>query len=320
MTQARYVGALDIGGTKILAGILDPQGQFVARKRIETLAADGVEPLIERVKAVMRDVMDEARVSVDMLAGVGCGVPGPLDSERGVVIFSPNLGWRDVPLAAMLQERLGTPVRIEDDARCAALGEARYGAARCARNAVYVTISTGIGGGVVIDGRIYRGSHGFAGEIGHTTLEANGPPCACGNNGCFESLASGTAIAARARQAVLHGDETTLARFRDEPEQLTAEQVVLAAGEGDAVATRILETVGDYIGLGLAAMASAFDPEVIVMGGGVARQGGVLLQRARASFAARALYPLGSLVRVLPAELGDDSTLWGAAALLDAES
>lgn len=317
MRQAGYVGALDIGGTKTLAGLLDPRGRLVARKRIETLAASGVEAVIERVVTVMREVMDEACVSVDLLAGIGCSVPGPLDSELGVVIFSPNLGWRDVPLVAMLQERLGAPVKIEDDARCAALGEARYGAARGARNAVYVTISTGIGGGVVIDGRIYRGSHGFAGEIGHMTLEANGPPCSCGNSGCFESLASGTAIAARARQAVLHGDETMLVRFRDEPQRLTAEQVVQAAIEGDTVATRVLETVGDYIGIGLAAVTTAFDPQMIVLGGGVVRESNLLLQRARASFAARALYPLGSLVRVLPAELGEDSALWGAAALLN---
>lgn len=317
MRQAGYVGALDIGGTKILAGMFDPRGRLVARKRIETLAASGAEQVIERVVKVMREVMDEAGVSIDLLAGVGGSVPGPLDSERGVVIFSPNLGWRDVQLVAMLEERLGAPVKIEDDARCAALGEARYGAARGARNAVYVTISTGIGGGVVIDGRIYRGSHGFAGEVGHMTLEANGPPCSCGNSGCFESLASGTAIAARARQAVLHGDETILARFRDEPERLTAEQVVLAAAAGDEVAIRILETAGDYIGIGLAAVAAAFDPEAIVLGGGVVRESGLLLQRARASFAARALYPLGSLVRVLSAELGDDSALWGAAAFMN---
>ncbi len=316
MTQARYIGALDIGGTKILAGILDPRGKLVARKRIETQATSGVEPVIERVVTVMREVMDEARVGIDMLAGIGCCVPGPLDSERGVVIFSPNLAWRDVALVAMLQERLGVPVMIDDDARCAALGEARYGAARGASNAVYITISTGVGGGVVINGCIYRGSHGCAGEVGHMTLEAGGPPCSCGNCGCFESLASGSAIAAHARQAMLHGDETTLARFRDEPAQLTAEQVVLAAREGDAVAVRIVEKAGDYIGLGLAAVAAAFDPQVIVLGGGVVRDGGLLLRRARASFAARALYPLGSLVRVLPAELGDDSALWGAAELL----
>lgn len=317
MRQAGYVGALDIGGTKILAGLLDPRGRLVARKRIETLAASGVEVVGERVVTVMREVMDEAGVSVDLLAGIGCSVPGPLDSERGEVIFSPNLGWRAVPLGAMLQERLGAPVKIEDDAHCAALGEARYGAARGTCNAVYVTISTGIGGGVVIDGRIYRGSHGFAGEVGHMTLEANGPPCSCGNSGCFESLASGTAIAARARQAVLHGDETTLVRFRDEPQRLTAEQVALAAAEGDSVATRILEITGDYVGMGLAAVAAAFDPEVIVLGGGVVRESSLLLQRARASFAARALYPLGSLVRVLPAELGEDSALWGAATLIN---
>ncbi|HEY6542876.1 MAG TPA: ROK family protein, partial [Ktedonobacteraceae bacterium] len=241
MVSAGYIGALDIGGTKMLAGLYDGEGQLVARKRIETQAAQGVSQVIARAALLLRELVREMGISPDRLTGIGCSVPGPLDSERGMVIFSPNLGWRDVPLAALLSEMLGTRVRIEDDARCAALGEARRGGARGAQNAVYVTISTGIGGGVILNGSIYRGSHGCAGEVGHMTLAADGPPCACGNMGCFESLASGTAIAAHARQAVLHGDETLLARFRAEPALLTAEQVIDAANMGDDVALRILE-------------------------------------------------------------------------------
>jgi glucokinase len=233
------------------------------------------------------------------------------------VIFSPNLAWRDVPLAALLSQASGVPVKIEDDARCAALGEARRGGARGAQNAVYVTISTGIGGGVIVNGSIYRGSHGCAGEVGHMTLDASGPPCACGNMGCFESLASGSAITARARQALLHGDETLLARFRDDPALLTSEHVIGAANMGDGVALRIVETAALYIGIGLAAVATAYDPEVIVLGGGVIRPDGMLLRRAREVFQARIISPLGSLVRVVPAELGDESALWGAAALMN---
>ena len=318
MAGTRCIGSLDIGGTKILAGILDETGELVARKRIETQASKGTADVIARSAGVLRELAQEARVSLDSLAGVGCSVPGPLDSERGIVLFSPNLAWRDVPLARLLSDALGVAVKIEDDARCAALGEARRGAARGAQNAVYVTISTGIGCGVIINGRIYRGSHGCAGEVGHMTLEANGPPCACGNVGCFESLASGSAIAARARQAVLHGDETTLARFREEPALLTAGHVIEAAEAGDAVALRIVETVAMYIGAGLAAVAGAYDPEVIVLGGGVIHPHGALMRRAHEAFRARAIPPLGSLVRIVPAALGDESALWGAAALLDA--
>ena len=317
MGNASYIGALDIGGTKILAGIIDDTGQLLARRRIETLASHGAIDVIARAALLLRELARETGITTDMLTGIGCSVPGPLDSERGVVVFSPNLAWREVPLAALLSEALDVPANIEDDARCAALGEARRGGARFARNAVYVTISTGIGGGVVINGSIYRGSHGCAGEVGHMTLAADGPPCACGNLGCFESLASGSAIAARARQAVLRGDETLLARFRDEPTLLTAEQVIDAAEKGDSVALRIVETAGMYIGIGLAAVAAAYDPEVIMLGGGVIRPDGLLLRRARETFQARVLSPLGALVRIVPAELGDESALWGAAALVN---
>ena len=317
MDHASYTGALDIGGTKMLAGIIDESGELLARRRIETLASHGVANVIARAILLMHELAQETGIATDMLTGIGCSVPGPLDSERGVVVFSPNLAWRDVPLAALLSQELCVPVKIEDDARCAALGEARRGGARFAQNAVYVTISTGIGGGVIINGSIYRGSHGCAGEVGHMTLDAHGPPCACGNMGCFESLASGSAIAARARQAVLHGDETLLARFRDEPTLLTAERVIDAAEMGDVVALRIIETAGMYTGIGLATVAAAYDPEVIVLGGGVIRPDGLLLRRARETFQARVISPLGTMVRIVPAELGDESALWGAAALMN---
>ncbi len=315
MGNASYSGALDIGGTKVLAGIVDDSGALVARRRINTQASRGAADIVARAASLLRELARESGIAADRLTGIGCSVPGPLDSERGVVIFSPNLAWRDVPLAAMLSAELGVPVKIEDDARCAALGEARRGGARGAQNAVYVTISTGIGAGIIVNGRIYRGSHGCAGEVGHITLDAAGPPCSCGNVGCFESLASGSAIAARARQAVLHGDDTLLARFRDEP--LTSEHVIDAAHRGDGVALRILETAAMYIGIGLAAVAAAYDPEVIVLGGGVIHPDGMLLRRAREVFQARVIPPLGLLVRVVPAELGDESALWGAAALLN---
>lgn len=316
MEEARYIGTLDIGGTKILAGIIDPAGRLVARQRIKTQAKRGPEDVIARAASALRELAQVARLPLSALEGVGCSVPGPLERESGVVLFSPNLGWRNVRLAELLEEHLDLPVEIEDDARCAALGEAWKGAARGASNAVYLTISTGIGSGVIINGHIYRGAHGFAGEVGHITLDAAGPPCACGNVGCFEALASGSAIAARARQAIRHGDETMLTQFASDTEQLTAEQVIEAAGSGDAVAVRIIEVVGSFLGVGLAAIASSFDPEIIVLGGGVMNRAELLLKRAQETFQARAVPPLGSLVPVIPAALGDESGLWGAATLL----
>lgn len=314
MNISRLIGALDIGGTKILAGLIDQHGELLARRRVETLATRGAEEVITRAGATLSELLREVGAEKTALRAIGCSVPGPLDSERGVVIFSPNLGWRDVPLVALLHRQFSVPVAIEDDAHCAALGEARMGAARGAQCAVYVTISTGIGSGLVIGGKLYRGAHGVAGEVGHMVLDRDGPACACGNRGCFEALASGSAIAAQAREAVMRGKETLLAQY--DSALLTASEVVRAAAVGDAVAKQIIETAGEYAGLGLAAVACAFDPEVIVVGGGVALANDLLLASARQTFAARAIPPLDSLVSIVPAALGEESALWGAALLV----
>ena len=316
MGRSNLIGALDIGGTKILVGLIDQSGELVARQRIETLAERGVEDVIARTIVTLRGLLREVDASEEALMAIGCSIPGPLDSNTGVVLFSPNLGWHDVPVVELMRRQIDVPFAIDDDANCAALGEARMGAARGADYAVYVTISTGIGSGIVIDGNIYRGAHGFAGEVGHMTIEAAGPPCACGNFGCFEALASGSAIAARARQAVLHGDETILATLNDDLSMLSAEQVVGAAEAGDTVALRIIETAGAYLGAGLAAIACAFDPQLIVVGGGVVHSGSILMHYAREAFLARTITPVGSLVPIVPASLGDESSLWGAAALI----
>lgn len=315
MNASNFTAVIDIGGTKILTGLIDQSGELVARKRIETLADRGAEDIIARTVTALRALLHEIGAPEEALEAIGCSIPGPLDCNSGIVHFSPNLGWRDVPFRDLMQRYFDVPVAIDDDAHCAALGEARMGAARGMDNAVYVTISTGIGAGIIIDGHIYRGAHGFAGEVGHMTIEAAGPPCSCGNFGCFEALASGSAIAARAKQAVIHGDQTMLSRFRDDLTQLSAEQVVNTAEKGDSVALRIIESAGRYAGIGLAAVASAFDPQVIVVGGGVMRSGGIMLEHARKSFLERTISPIGSLIPIVPAALGEESGLWGAAAL-----
>jgi glucokinase len=316
MTTSKLIGAVDIGGTKILAGLIDLSGELLARRRIETLVELGAEDVVARTVSVLRELLSEVHASEDALEGIGCSIPGPLDRHGGVVLFSPNLNWRDVPFVELMRRYIDAPIVIDDDAHCAALGEVRMGAARGMECAVYVTISTGIGAGIIIGGNIYHGAHGFAGEVGHITIEATGPPCSCGNFGCFEALASGSAIASRAKQAVIHGDTTILSALNGDPARLSAEQVINAAEAGDGVALRIIETAGTYVGIGLAAVACAFDPQVIVVGGGVMHAGDIILQRARESFLDRTISPIGSLIPIVPAALGDESGLWGAAALL----
>ena len=191
MKASKLIGVVDIGGTKILAGLIDQSGELLARRRIETLSEHGAEGVIARTVTILRELLHEIHAPEEALEAIGCSIPGPLDCSSGVVRFSPNLGWRDVPFVDHMQRLFDVPVVIDDDAHCAALGEARKGAARGMDCAVYVTISTGIGAGIIIGGNIYRGAHGFAGEVGHITIEAAGPPCSCGNFGCFEALASG---------------------------------------------------------------------------------------------------------------------------------
>ncbi len=312
----RLIGAIDIGGTKTLVGLVASNGSLLACRRISSEATRGAEDLIARIIDVLHILANEMHISPKKIHSLGCSVPGPLDRERGLVYFSPNLGWRDVPLAALLQAQLPVSVEIEDDAHCAALGEAWLGAARGLEHTVYVTISTGIGGGVIIGGRLYRGAHGCAGEIGHITIDATGPRCSCGNYGCFEALASGTAIAVRAREAMAGKEKTLLARIMENGEQLNARHVVQAAIQGDDLARRILEECGEYAGIGLAAVAAAFDPQVIVVGGGVAEPFGIFWRAAQTAFTKRVLPPLGDLIQLVPAALGDASALWGAASLV----
>jgi glucokinase len=316
MKTSKLIGVVDIGGTKILAGLIDQSDTLLATRRIETLAEHGAENVIARTVMLLRELLHEIDAPEAALESIGCSIPGPLDCISGVVHFSPHLGWREVPFVDHMQRLLDVPVFIDDDAHCAALGEARKGAARGMDCAVYVTISTGIGAGIIIGGNIYRGAHGFAGEVGHITIEAAGPPCACGNFGCFEALASGSAIATRAKQAVIHGDLTKLSMFYEDLTKLAAEHVVSAAEDGDIVAMRIIKSAGTYAGIGLAAVASAFDPQVIVVGGGVMRTSDIMLQHARKGFLERTISPIGSLIPIVPALLGEESGLWGAAALL----
>jgi glucokinase len=316
MSTSKLTGVVDIGGTKILAGLIDRSGKLLASRRISTHVENGAENVIARTVTMLSELLHDIDASEEALEAVGCSIPGPLDSNSGVVYFSPNLGWRDVPFVDHMHNLLNVPIVIDDDAHCAALGEARMGAAKGMDIAVYVTISTGIGAGIIIGGNIYRGAHGFAGEVGHITLESVGPQCSCGNFGCFEALASGSAIAAFAKQAVMDGDDTMLSKFKDDPSKLSAEHVVNAAEAGDSVALRIIDSAGTYAGIGLSAVASAFDPQVIVVGGGVMSSGGIMLQRARKEFLERTISPVGSLIPIVPATLGEKSSLWGAAALV----
>lgn len=311
-----YVG-VDLGGTKIAVGLVR-EGRVVASLSTDTEADGGPNHVIGRILRAIDDLLVQQRVDRRQVAGIGVGAPGPLDSRTGTVITAPNLpGWDHVPLRDIIAESLDLPAAIENDANAAALGEARFGAARGAANMIFVTVSTGIGGGIVINHKLMTGATGAAGEIGHMVLDVNGPRCGCGNYGCWEALASGTAIARDARRAVEAGQRTAIAMMaQGSSEGITARTVYLAAIEGDRVAQHILGQASFYLGVGFTNLLNLYNPEVIVIGGGLAKMGDLLIGPALDHVRARAFAPAVQAVRFAPAALGDEAGVLGAAALL----
>ena len=308
-TNSRYLLAADIGGTWTRAACYpwpwegEAPPRPLARVRRPTDPEDPTSGLVAALKEVWPR---EGRVH-----GVGVAAPGPLDPYRGVVLFAPNLpAWREEPLQARLEAALGVPVRMGNDANLAALGEVRYGAGRGHEHVLYLTLGTGVGGGVVCHGRLLEGRQGLAGELGHITVDPQGPPCACGGRGHLEALASGTALVRAAQEALKTHPDTLLHRVRP----LTAEAIARVARQGDALARDLLARAGHWVGVALADLCHIFNPEVVVLGGGVSRGGPWLWDALREALDARLMRP-EYRPQVRPAALGDDAGLLGAYAL-----
>ncbi len=309
--------AVDLGGTKLLVGLIDASGQVLAHERAAT-PRGGPESVARAIADLARSVRAAAGGAGTTIAGVGVAAAGPTDHRRGVIYDPPNIeGWgRETPFGPLLARELGETVHVENDANAAALGEAWVGAGRGVRDLVYITVSTGIGGGLILDGRLYRGANGTAGEIGHVIIEPDGPLCHCGNRGCLEVLASGTAIARQAREAVARGEPTSLRRLAARPEEITAVVVADAARDGDGVAADLYYQAGTRIGVVLGNLLALLNPKMIIVGGGVSKTGDLLFRPIREAIGKR-VYPAPALgAAVIPADLGDDVGIIGAAALV----
>lgn len=299
-----YVLGLDIGGTKIAAGVVDDRGGVRSFLIEATRPAEGPERGLARLFELGKRTVADAGIDWSQLGAVGIGSGGPLDARAGVLLSPPHLpGWRDVPIVARAQEAFRLPVVLENDATAAAAGEHRYGAGAGTSHLVYLTISTGVGGGVVIDGRPYRGASGNGAELGHVTVDCDGRPCrGCGRRGCLESYVSGTSIAERAREAGM-GD-------------VTAGDVAAAAKAGDRVATAVWNATTDALACGLTSIVNVFEPQVVVLGGGVVTgTGEQLLGPVRDRVRAEAMSPGGEAAQVVAAALGRHVGVVGAAAL-----
>lgn len=310
MSQAVSALGIDVGGTKISGFRVARDGAVLARRAVATPAEDA--------EATMAATISLARglLGPDVVA-IGVGAAGLVDPKEGVLRFAPNLAWRDLPIARRMTDALGVACQVDNDANAAAWGEWRFGAGRGYRHMLLVTVGTGIGGGIVAGRRLFRGAHGFAAEVGHIIVEPGGPPCGCGNRGCWEQVASGAAIGRLGREAVREHPRSRLAELAgNEPEAVTGEIVTRAAERGDDVARGILADVGRRLGEGIAGLVNTLDPQVVVVGGGVADAGDLLLVPARAAFAdsveGRAYRPA---VPIVAAQLGNDAGAIGAAAL-----
>lgn len=311
-----YIG-IDLGGTKILTGLVDEKGRVIAQDYRRTRAKKGVDTVIGRMAESAAQAMQDAGVAPTGIQAVGIGVPGPVDTDEGIVTQPPNLpGWRDVAVRAMIEEALGIPTFLENDANAAALGEYLFGAGRGSTHMLYVTVSTGIGGGFILDGELYHGADGAAGEIGHITILPRGPHCGCGNRGCLESVASGTAIAREGRELVIRGVPTLISELAgQDPEAVTAKLVAEAARQGDLEAQEIIQEAMGYLGVGIANLVNLLNPELVVIGGSLIKLGEVLFSSVRRAVKRRA-FPIAShRARIVPAELGDRAGVCGAAAV-----
>lgn len=304
---------VDVGGTKIAAGIVTPGGKILDEVRYPT--PHSPQKLVESIVRAVAEVGDDHEAG-----GVCLAVPGLILAQEDKVIFSPNLhAIEGIPLKAEIEPKIGLPLTIENDANGATWGEFRFGAGSEAGHLVFVALGTGIGGGVVSHGVLMRGAQGAAGELGHVTIHATGPRCACGNHGCLEALASGTAIARRAREAAVEHPDSELGQLAIS-RQIIGEDVTRLARGGDEVALSVLDETGTWLGIGLAGFVNIFNPEVVAVGGGVMEAGELILASARREVHLRARPPSRDLAEVRVATLGPKSGVLGAAALARDES
>jgi glucokinase len=311
MPPRRVIG-IDAGGTKLLGGVVD-EG-LVVHHRVHRLwrGDDRAETLDIFVEAV-----EEVRAAAPDVAAVGFGIPALVDWESGVSRWSTHLPLEDVRFRDLMSERLGLPVVVDNDANAALLAEARFGAAREASNAVLVALGTGIGSGLLLDGRLYRGANGFASEIGHMVVDLDGPECqgACPGRGCLEVLASGSRIGRDGVEAARTRPDSALGRRAAAGHEITGGIVTELAHDGDPTAREVLFEAGRRLGYGLVSVVNVFNPELIVLGGGVLAAGDLLLDPAREVVAQRALPPMRDVVRMVPTHFGDESGMLGAALL-----
>ncbi|HZR20997.1 MAG TPA: ROK family protein [Verrucomicrobiae bacterium] len=322
-SKAEYVVGVDLGGTKILSGVFDHSLECVGTAKLSTKSQRGVDKVVERIARSAQDAVDEADLTFKQIAGVGIGAPGAVDFDSGTVIFAPNLeGWKEIPLKKELEKILGVPVFVENDCNISALGVYVAELKSKPRSMVGIFVGTGIGGGLIVDGELYSGFGHTAGEIGHMVLEISGPKCGCGNKGCFEALASRTAIFQQIKAGIKDGQKTLLTEMLgDDLADLRSGDLRKAIRRGDKFVDRIIEGAAEYIGIATANLVNVLNPEVVVLGGGVIEaladeMMSVIIETTQDYAMPGALKG----VEIVASRLGDNAGITGAAVLARKET
>ncbi|HEY4306783.1 MAG TPA: ROK family protein [Gemmatimonadaceae bacterium] len=317
----QYIIGVDLGGTNIVVGAMSADGEHsFATRSIPTSADLGAEGVADRIvgviEGVILDTIAQTNAQRKDFLGVGIGAPGPLDREKGLVIVAPNLGWRNFPLRDRIGEKLNLPATLDNDANCATVGEWWQGSAQGGTNVIGITIGTGIGGGIILDGKLFHGSSDVAGEIGHTTIDLNGRHCKCGNYGCLEAYASGPAIAVRAREVLVREETASLlpSMVGGKLDEITAATVYSAASQGDAVASEIVRDTARYLGVGVANLLNTINADVVVIAGGVTAAGDALFVPLRAEVRRRAFRSAVDATRIVAGVLPGTAGVVGAVA------
>lgn len=306
---------IDVGGTNLKIALVDEQGIIAYSNTVPTHAEMGLTYTIENIKQAIRDLISETNVA--KIDGIGFDFPGQIDYKNGIVKLAPNIpGWVDIPIAKIIEDEFNVPVKIDNDVHCAALGELKYGAGQGCDNFICMTVGTGIGSGIVLDGKLIRGATNVAGELGHIKLAMHdGELCGCGDYGCLEAYASGPSIVKMAQDYIMGGKSTKYKEMAAGGE-ITPYIVSEAAKQGDPVAQRIFTKTGEYIGFGLVSVINLLNPEKVIIGGGVAGAGDILFDPIRKVIKERAMKVAGSAVEIVPAKLGNNAGVIGASLLV----
>lgn len=313
--MGKIVCGIDIGGTKINTGLMDSSGNVINNVKVPTYASEGPDAAISRIIKSVEDVLKLSNISIKNISGIGIGSPGPLDTEKGIIRKTSNLpGWENVHIKDIIENKFKIKTTLDNDANAAALGEYLYGTGKGSKAFVYITISTGIGGGVVLDGKLYHGINSNAAEVGHTIINFDGPKCNCGNYGCLEAYASGTALAKFAKEALDNGCESMIKSIAG-PDPVSAEHVFEAAKKKDKLAVKLVENEAFYLGIGMSNILAFYNPEIIAIGGGVANAWDMFIDKMLDTAEKRSLKPIYDACRIVKAELGGNVGLIGAAAL-----